>query len=80
MPRPYLPPTATVRWLQPSQVQRLSDVEALEAPRQTTGIAEFDRVLGGGLVQGGVVLIGGDPGIGKSTLLLQALVPSRREQ
>jgi DNA repair protein RadA/Sms len=58
---------------QPSQLQRLSDVEALETPRQTTGIAEFDRVLGGGLVPGGVVLIGGDPGIGKSTLLLQAL-------
>jgi len=58
---------------EPSQLQRLSDVEALETPRQTTGIAEFDRVLGGGLVQGGVVLIGGDPGIGKSTLLLQAL-------
>jgi DNA repair protein RadA/Sms len=38
-----------------------------------TGIDEFDRVLGGGLVPGGVVLIGGDPGIGKSTLLLQAL-------
>ncbi|OIP11976.1 MAG: DNA repair protein RadA, partial [Betaproteobacteria bacterium CG2_30_59_46] len=57
----------------PSQLQRLSDVEALETPRQTTGIAEFDRVLGGGLVPGGVVLIGGDPGIGKSTLLLQAL-------
>ena len=58
---------------EPSQLQRLSDVEALETPRQTTGIAEFDRVLGGGLVPGGVVLIGGDPGIGKSTLLLQAL-------
>jgi len=57
----------------PSQLQRLSDVEALETRRQTTGIAEFDRVLGGGLVPGGVVLIGGDPGIGKSTLLLQAL-------
>ena len=38
-----------------------------------TGVAEFDRVLGGGLVAGQVVLIGGDPGIGKSTLLLQAL-------
>ena len=58
---------------EPSQLQRLSDVEALETPRRTTGIAEFDRVLGGGLVPGGVVLIGGDPGIGKSTLLLQAL-------
>jgi DNA repair protein RadA/Sms len=56
-----------------SQLQRLSEVEAAETPRQTTGIAEFDRVLGGGLVPGGVVLIGGDPGIGKSTLLLQAL-------
>lgn len=51
----------------------LHDYEPDEAPRLPTGIAEFDRVLGGGLVQGGVVLIGGDPGIGKSTLLLQAL-------
>ena len=43
------------------------------APRTPTGLAEFDRVLGGGLVRGGAVLLGGDPGIGKSTLLLQAL-------
>jgi DNA repair protein RadA/Sms len=56
-----------------SKVQSLGEVEAQEVPRQGTGIAEFDRVLGGGLVDGGVVLIGGDPGIGKSTLLLQAL-------
>jgi DNA repair protein RadA/Sms len=55
------------------EVQRLSDVEAGEVPRTPTGIAEFDRVLGGGLVAGAVVLIGGDPGIGKSTLLLQTL-------
>jgi DNA repair protein RadA/Sms len=55
------------------KVQRLSEVEAREASRVSTGIAEFDRVLGGGIVPGGVVLIGGDPGIGKSTLLLQAL-------
>ncbi|MDN5753184.1 MAG: DNA repair protein RadA [Nitrosospira sp.] len=55
------------------QVQNLSEVEAGEEPRYSTGVAEFDRVLGGGLVQGGVVLLGGDPGIGKSTLLLQAL-------
>ena len=56
-----------------STVQALADVEAAAVPRFTTGIVEFDRVLGGGLVPGGVVLIGGDPGIGKSTLLLQAL-------
>jgi DNA repair protein RadA/Sms len=55
------------------RLQRLSEVEAAEVPRQTTGIAEFDRVLGGGMVDGAVTLIGGDPGIGKSTLLLQAL-------
>jgi len=54
-------------------VQRLSEVQARETPRIATGLAEFDRVLGGGLVEGGVALIGGDPGIGKSTLLLQAL-------
>jgi DNA repair protein RadA/Sms len=54
-------------------VQRLSEVKAHEDERYSTGIPEFDRVLGGGLVAGGVVLIGGDPGIGKSTLLLQAL-------
>ncbi len=55
------------------QVQRLAEVEASEVPRTPTGIGEFDRVLGGGLVAGAVVLIGGDPGIGKSTLLLQVL-------
>jgi len=54
-------------------LQKLTDVEAAEIPRQPTGVSEFDRVLGGGLVPGGVVLIGGDPGIGKSTLLLQTL-------
>jgi len=55
------------------RVQRLADVEAREEARLATGVEEFDRVLGGGLVPGGVVLLGGDPGIGKSTLLLQAL-------
>jgi len=56
-----------------SQVQLLGEVEGSEASRIPTTLAELDRVLGGGLVAGGVVLIGGDPGIGKSTLLLQAL-------
>jgi len=58
---------------QASTVQALSEVEAAESPRRETGIGELDRVLGGGLVPGAVVLLGGDPGIGKSTLLLQAL-------
>ena len=55
-----------------SSVRTLSSVETNESVRIPTGQSEFDRVLGGGLVPGGVVLIGGDPGIGKSTLLLQA--------
>jgi DNA repair protein RadA/Sms len=54
-------------------VAALGDIEASEIDRTPTSIAELDRVLGGGIVEGGVVLIGGDPGIGKSTLLLQAL-------
>ena len=53
--------------------QKLATIQAEDLPRLATGITEFDRVLGGGLVPGGVVLLGGDPGIGKSTLLLQAL-------
>ncbi|MDO8789703.1 MAG: DNA repair protein RadA [Sulfuritalea sp.] len=57
----------------PSGVQMLAGIRPRDEPRQPTGVEEFDRVLGGGLVAGGVVLIGGDPGIGKSTLLLQAL-------
>ncbi len=62
------------------KVQLLAEVEAQEVPRTPSGIAEFDRVLGGGLVSGGVVLIGGDPGIGKSTLLLQVLAHLSRQQ
>ena len=60
--------------LAPSQpVLPLSQIEAVDVARHPTGQEELDRVLGGGLVDGGVVLIGGDPGIGKSTLLLQAV-------
>jgi len=51
----------------------LASVTTTELQRLSSGVEEFDRVLGGGLVEGAVVLIGGDPGIGKSTLLLQAL-------
>ena len=51
---------------------RLSEVELSETPHHPTGIGELDRVLGGGLIDGGVVLVGGEPGVGKSTLLLQA--------
>ena len=57
-------------------LERLSDIQALETVRYDSGIEEFNRVLGGGIVPGQVVLIGGDPGIGKSTLLLQS--PCRR--
>lgn len=59
-------------------VQRLSDIEAQDEARLASGLAELDRALGGGWVAGGVVLIGGDPGIGKSTLLLQALDAMQR--
>ncbi|MBJ7380401.1 MAG: DNA repair protein RadA [Polynucleobacter sp.] len=53
--------------------QKLNAIDAEDSPRLPTGVDELDRVLGGGLVPGGVILLGGDPGIGKSTLLLQAL-------
>lgn len=57
---------------QPLEVVGL-DGQGQQAPRQATGIGELDRVCGGGLVEGSAVLIGGDPGIGKSTILLQAV-------
>ena len=56
-----------------SEVTTLADIDATDMQRMPTGHEELDRVLGGGIVEGGVVLMGGDPGIGKSTLLLQAL-------
>ncbi len=52
-------------------LQRLGDIDALAAPRLLSGLSEFDRVLGGGVVRQSVVLIGGEPGVGKSTLLLE---------
>lgn len=55
-----------------AEVVRLGEVRAEATPRYSSGLKELDRVLGGGLVPGSVTLIGGDPGIGKSTLLLQA--------
>ncbi len=54
-----------------AELRQLSAIETASMPRIVTGMAEFDRVLGGGFVSGEVVLLGGDPGIGKSTLLLQ---------
>ncbi len=56
-----------------SKVQNLSDIKSENRIRLSTGLSELDRTLGGGLVDGSVILIGGDPGIGKSTLILQAV-------
>ncbi|MHB1514188.1 MAG: DNA repair protein RadA [Acidiferrobacteraceae bacterium] len=65
--------SATSAWTDLSPVQSLSEVATAPLPRMSCGLQELDRVLGGGLVPGSTVLIGGDPGIGKSTLLIQAL-------
>jgi DNA repair protein RadA/Sms len=62
-----------------ADVISLGAVDTPEQQRTSSGIEEFDRVLGGGLVEGGVVLIGGDPGIGKSTLLLQSMASLARQ-
>ena len=58
---------------EPARIVCLNEVPAAEVPRISTRLSELDRSLGGGLVRGSVVLVGGDPGIGKSTLLLQML-------
>ena len=63
-----------------SEVMPLSQIEAADVQRHPTGQEELDRVLGGGITPGGVVLIGGDPGIGKSTLLLQAADALQRRE
>jgi DNA repair protein RadA/Sms len=69
------PTDSTARFGRPTTsatAQRYEDVDLVRAHRLSSGIGEFDRVLGGGLVPGSLVLLGGEPGIGKSTLLLQA--------
>src|SRR5436309_4382115 len=64
----------------PKPLLRLVDVEAAEAARIPTGVPELDRVLGGGLVPASLVLLGGEPGVGKSTLLLSALAAISRDR
>lgn len=71
---------STVKTARESQVVSLSEVSADDHTRMTTGIRELDRVLGGGIVPGSLVLVGGDPGIGKSTLLLQVCQNLSREK
>ena len=56
-----------------SKATALANIKGKEYSRTTTGISEFDRVLGGGIVRGSVTLVGGDPGIGKSSILLQIM-------
>jgi DNA repair protein RadA/Sms len=64
----------------PKPLLRLVEVEAEEAARISTGVPELDRVLGGGLVPASLVLVGGEPGVGKSTLLLSALAAMSRDR
>src|SRR2546426_3536958 len=64
----------------PQPLLRLVDVKADEATRISTGVPEFDRVLGGGLVPASLVLVGGEPGVGKSTLLLTALAEMSKDR
>src|SRR5690349_5393275 len=64
----------------PQPLLRLVDVQANEAQRISTGIPELDRVLGGGLVPASLVLVGGEPGVGKSTLLLTALAAMSKDR
>ena len=71
-----VPPDTAVAGAGPlamAEISLLRDIDALLAQPRPTGIAELDRVLGGGIVAGSVTLLGGEPGIGKSTLLLQLL-------
>ena len=67
------PPDVRAATARAKPLLRLVDVDAEEATRISTGVPELDRVLGGGLVPASLVLVGGEPGVGKSTLLLSAL-------
>ena len=69
--RPVRTHAATGDLVQGAEALKLDEIDAADAPRVATGIGEFDRILGGGVVPGSAVLVGGEPGIGKSTLLLQ---------
>jgi DNA repair protein RadA/Sms len=72
------PPAAAVGAREPRPILRLVDVDSEEAERIPTGVPELDRVLGGGIVPASLVLVGGEPGVGKSTLLLSALAAISR--
>jgi DNA repair protein RadA/Sms len=74
------PPAAGVAGSRPRAPQRLDQVEVEEAARIPTGLAELDRVLGGGIVRASLVLISGEPGVGKSTLLLMALASISKDR
>ena len=74
------PPDARVPGAVPKSLLRLVDVRAEEATRIGTGVPELDRVLGGGLVPASLVLVGGEPGVGKSTLLLTALAAVSKDR
>src|ERR687886_663517 len=80
MHRVRLQRRAVVREVPRLRLLRLVDVEAEEARRLPTGVPELDRVLGGGLVPASLVLVGGEPGVGKSTLLLTALGAISRDR
>src|SRR3954449_1587958 len=73
-------PPAAGGGTQPKPLLRLVDVRAEEAERIPTGVPELDRVLGGGLVPASLVLVGGEPGVGKSTLLLSALAAMSKDR
>lgn len=75
-------PSASTRDVAPVSPERtarpITSIDTTEAPRRTSGVGEFDRVLGGGLVPGAAVLLSGEPGVGKSTLLLEVAAQSAR--